>query len=152
MPIDDFKSATHGTTAGQKLSNLKIFSDCEGTLYDFGTPNVELLDFLYKSAQAGFEVQIVSNDPSGSKLALTMIAFCYEADGDNRLADFIKGFDIAPKSDFSGEKVFLMFDDNHDSHQIDAEHKLAPHDPMMTRMAQYLGFASALPSSRPPTQ
>jgi len=150
MASDEFKGATHGATVGMSNSSTLILSDCEGTLYKDGDPNDQLLTFLVKAAKAGYEVKFVSNDPSGSRLMLRVLSLSFQQDLDTRMANFIDNTELYPKTAFAREKVFLMFDDDHGSHNIDAEYKLSPNDRQMARMEQYIGATEG--NTTKPTQ
>ncbi len=112
-----------------------ILSDCEGTLYDWGKPNLKLIKFLLAAHDHGYKVQIFSNDPTGSSLALRMMEIGDEEGLVEKLLNISK---IAHKNEFSGEKAFIVFDDNHSSHKVDCENQYAPDDARIDKMMAYL--------------
>lgn len=102
----------------------KILCDCDGTLFQH-KPGVGFHKALFvclKAAQeAGFEVIIVSADPSGNQGRLNLIS--------NHLFGRADMFgEIRHKSEFDGVYVTVIFDDDHSTHRVKADAQVSPTD------------------------
>lgn len=123
------------------ITNYRIFSDCEGTLYGDayeGRINIALIEFLIEAQKNGYEVQIFSNDPQGSQLFLDSAAFKFSRQGREDLVDFVNSSSIDPKSVHKGEHAVIIFDDDHSTHQSLSDNKLAPDDERIPNMTEKL--------------
>ncbi len=135
--MQDFVAAnTEGDT-----ESYRIFCDCEGTLYGLANGeqiNEILMEFLMEAQENGYQVQIFSNDPSGSKLVLRMAVFSFKADGKKDLAEFLALVEIDHKSMHENEEAAFIFDDDHSTHQSISDNLLAPDDPRIPDMTRRL--------------
>lgn len=98
-----------------------ILVDCNGTLFIPETRD-NLFDFLDAARASGeFRVVVFSDDFEGNKNSLMLAGMKRHRDA---------GFygEIARKQDYDGRKAFLVVDDDHSTHKVDARFKLDPRD------------------------
>lgn len=104
---------------------LRIYCDCDGTLWDRNRKfNVPLFLWLYERQQEGFEVIIFSREFNEGYIRIHS-GFHF---GDPDVFEN-NGKLVTPKSEVAGRKAFLVIDDDHKSHSVDAKHRWNPNDP-----------------------
>ena len=112
-----------------------ILCDCNNTLLGARSGealNKQLLDFLVKAKEHGFRVVIFSNDSDGNQDTLRLLFKRHLKD-----PEFFGP--IQDKSDYTGAKALMVFDDDHTSHAADAAFRLDPKDDKtITRLSQNL--------------
>lgn len=131
-----------------------IATDCVGTLtaWQKNAVNITLMRFWDLKAKEGYNAIVFSDDPyPGTEKLLTMRA---QRDiGEPNLymkKPGLDAFHIHHKEEYDGVEAFLVMDNNHESHKVNAEHKLDPNDPeVIAYMEAYVAAHSAAEPAHP---
>lgn len=152
MASDEFeKFAADHPSESQEAGGL-ILCDINGTIVlENGQINTFLVSFLIVARNMGFEVQLFSDDPSGSTKTMETLRNAQAMRGDYDLHELMypgDGFPInlddpeiiKSKSDFNGVKALFVFDDDHSTHNVDSEYKLPPNYEHLLALIGMKGF------------
>ncbi len=129
MPMSDalkdiFAEEAQGIERGEKP---RILCDCVGTL-GMRIPgeaiNLLLMRFLARKAQEGYEVIVFSDAPEDT-FARTLKLYAGTRIGKGTL---FENFEIRNKSEFDQTDAFMVIDNDHKSHLVNAKHKWDPNN------------------------
>lgn len=144
--VDAFESAAY-----QKTKDARIFCDCDGTLFQTkknGPFNVNLFKFLIELKKGGHDVAIFSAETGANEGRVKLYSAKYTGNPDFFEND---GFVVTPKEMVSGQKAFLVIDDNHSTHGVQATHKWDPDsDSLIAELAEVVKSPKALRDVVPP--
>ena len=132
----DLKQESGKAISTRPEDNL-ILVDCNGTIFDgpFGDRNTELIKFLAAMKSVGHQIQIFSDNPSAVQDRINSLQRILA----NKGLNFEFG-EVHRKDMYDGKKAFIVVDDDHSAHNVDAAYEYSPMDERIVKTLKYAGI------------